>query len=98
MANGITGHLFAITGAASGIGLATTQLLAQNRAILSLADKDEEAVQQLSRTLTDSGVSVYGRRVDVCDREEVEEWLLETVEVFGRKLDGESRWRDIGSD
>ena len=85
----ITSHLFAMTGAASGIGRATAELLAKSGALLSLADMDGDAVQQFAKTLTDSGVDVIWRAVDVRKREEVEAWITETVEYFGRPLDGE---------
>ncbi|KAH7080451.1 putative short chain dehydrogenase [Paraphoma chrysanthemicola] len=84
----IEGHLFAITGAASGIGRATTELLAQGGALLSLADKNGDAVQQLEQTLMDGGVLAFAKQVDVCVREEVEAWIAETVQHFGRPLDG----------
>jgi|TARA_R110002003_G_scaffold269_1_gene17939 NADP-dependent 3-hydroxy acid dehydrogenase YdfG len=85
----VAGHLFAITGAASGIGRATAELLAQSGALLSLADKNGDAVQQLVNNLTDNDVFAYGRQVDVRDREEVEAWIAKTVQYFGRPLDGE---------
>jgi NADP-dependent 3-hydroxy acid dehydrogenase YdfG len=85
----VAGHLFAITGAASGIGRATAELLAQSGALLSLADKNGDAVQQLVNNLTDNDVFAYGRQVDVRDREEVEAWIAKTVQFFGRPLDGE---------
>jgi NADP-dependent 3-hydroxy acid dehydrogenase YdfG len=85
----VAGHLFAITGAASGIGRATAELLAQSGALLSLADKNGDAVQQLVNNLTDNDVFAYGRQVDVRDREEVEAWIAKTVLYFGRPLDGE---------
>jgi NADP-dependent 3-hydroxy acid dehydrogenase YdfG len=85
----ITGHLFAITGAASGIGRATVELLAKSGALLSLADKDGEAVQHLARTLTENGVSAYWKQVDVRNRDEVEAWIAGTVEHFEHLLDGE---------
>jgi NADP-dependent 3-hydroxy acid dehydrogenase YdfG len=84
----IADHLFAITGAASGIGRATAELLAKRGALLSLADMDGEAVQQFAKTLADNGVSVISKAVDVRKREEVEAWITETVEHFGRPLDG----------
>lgn len=89
MASSISGHLFAITGAASGIGRATAELLTKSGALLSLADMDHDAVQHLAKTLTDSGVSVLWKAVDVRKSEEVETWITETVEHFGRPLDGE---------
>ncbi|KAF2794903.1 short-chain dehydrogenase/reductase SDR [Melanomma pulvis-pyrius CBS 109.77] len=84
----IKGQLVAVTGAASGIGRATSQLLAKNGALLSLADMDEEAVQQLAKILTDNGVDAFWKRVDVSDRKEVEAWVGDTVKHFGRPLDG----------
>lgn len=86
----IKGQLVAVTGAASGIGRATSQLLAKNGALLSLADMDGEAVQQLAKSLTDNGVDAFWKRVNVRDREEVEAWVGDTVKHFGRPLDGES--------
>jgi NADP-dependent 3-hydroxy acid dehydrogenase YdfG len=88
----VTGHLFAITGAASGIGRATTELLAQSGALLSLADKDGEAVQRLAKTLTENGASVYWKQVDVRNQDEVEAWVTCTVQHFNRSLDGECIW------
>ena len=87
----ITGHLFAITGAASGIGRATSLLLAESGALLSLAHKDREAVQQFATTLADNGVNVFWKEVDVRSGDEVEAWIAGTVEHFGRPLDGESK-------
>jgi NADP-dependent 3-hydroxy acid dehydrogenase YdfG len=84
----IEGHLFAVTGAASGIGRATSELLAESGALLSLADKDGEAVQHLAKTLTDNGIATYWKQVDVRNRDEVEAWVACTVKHFGRPLDG----------
>jgi NADP-dependent 3-hydroxy acid dehydrogenase YdfG len=87
----ITGHFFAITGAASGIGRATTELLAQSGALLSLADKDGEAVQHLAKTLTENGASVYCKLVDVRNRDEEEAWIACTFQHYDRNLDGECK-------
>lgn len=84
----ITGHLFAITGAASGIGRATSLLLAESGALLSLADKDGKAVQQFGTTLAENGVNVIWKQVDVRNRDEVEGWISGTVDHFKRPLDG----------
>jgi NADP-dependent 3-hydroxy acid dehydrogenase YdfG len=83
-----TGHLFAVIGAASGIGRVTAELLAQSGALLSLADKDREAVQQLARTLTENGASAYWKEVDMRNRDGVETWVSCTVKHFDRPLDG----------
>ncbi|KAK2775858.1 short chain dehydrogenase reductase family [Colletotrichum kahawae] len=64
----------AITGGASGIGLATAHLLAERGAKLSLADVQEKALQQAQSDIK----SKYP---------EVDKWITETVKHFG-KLDG----------
>lgn len=94
----LRGQLIAITGAASGIGRATSQLLAKNGAILSLADMDEKSLEQLAKELTDNGVTVLWRRVDVRVRDEVEGWIGDTVTHFERPLDGESWRREYADD
>jgi NADP-dependent 3-hydroxy acid dehydrogenase YdfG len=86
----LKGQLIAVTGAASGIGRATSQLLAQSGAILSLADINGEAVQHLAKSLTDNGGDAFWKQVDVRNREEVDAWIRDTVQIFGRPLDGES--------
>lgn len=78
--NGIQGRLFAITGAASGIGRATAQLLVASGAKVSLADKDEGSVTQLAAEL---GENAKGCKVDVTKREEVEQWLGHAASQWG---------------
>ena len=83
------GKVIAITGAASGIGLATAELLASRGATLSISDLREDALESAVaaiRTASPSG-SIFSRTVDVTKRADVEAWLGETVEKFG-KLDG----------
>jgi len=47
----LTGKVIAITGAASGIGLATARLLAQQGAFLSLADINESRLEEVAAEL-----------------------------------------------
>jgi NADPH:quinone reductase-like Zn-dependent oxidoreductase len=85
----IKGRLFAITGAASGIGRATAELLIDSGAKVDLADKDEEKVLALARAL---GTNARGYRVDVTKRKEVELWLgtmNKRWNMQGPALDGE---------
>lgn len=89
MTPSIKNQLVAVTGAASGIGRATCELLAQNGGLLSLADKDGDALKKIARKLTDQGASVLWKQVDVRNKNEVEEWALDTVKHFNRPLDGE---------
>ncbi|KAF9874242.1 short chain dehydrogenase reductase family [Colletotrichum karsti] len=79
----------AITGAASGIGLATAHLLAERGAKLSLADVQEKALQQAQSDIQTKypGSEVLIFTVDVKNYDKVENWISETVKHFG-KLDG----------
>lgn len=81
------GKVVAITGAASGIGLATAKVLASSGAKLILADAQEKALQAVEKELTASSSEVLCSVVDVRSRESVEAWILKGVETFG-KLDG----------
>lgn len=78
--------VIAITGAASGIGLATAKYLAVRGAGLSLADNRQEPLKAAIDLIkavapeTDILTSV----VDVRNSAEVEDWISSTVTKFGR--------------
>ncbi|EWG52475.1 hypothetical protein FVEG_11215 [Fusarium verticillioides 7600] len=79
------GKVIAITGAASGIGLAVAKLLASRRAQLSLADMNKAGLETALESLSGDGHIIT--QVDVRDSQEVSAWIEKTVSVFG-KLDG----------
>jgi len=85
----LQGKVIAITGAASGIGLATAHLLASRGASLALADIRQEpldtAVVEISKS--NSSTKIYARAVDVVKSEQVASWLDEAVKQLG-KLNG----------
>jgi NAD(P)-dependent dehydrogenase (short-subunit alcohol dehydrogenase family) len=84
----LAGKVIAITGAASGIGLATAKILASRGATLSLADLQEKALSQTaSHILETYNTLVHTFALDVRSRDAVDSWIAETVERFGR-LDG----------
>lgn len=88
----LKGQLIAITGAASGIGRATAELLATHGAHLSLADMNSDTVERFAKELTDNGAAdVFWMAVDVRDRDQVDTWISDTVKHFGRPLDGKYR-------
>jgi NADPH:quinone reductase-like Zn-dependent oxidoreductase len=94
----IKNRLFAITGAASGIGRATATLLVESGAKVSLADKDEDAVTALAKSL---GPNAWGYSVDVTNREQVEHWLKHASSRWSmQELDGECMafFQGIGKD
>ncbi|PSN61557.1 NAD(P)-binding protein [Corynespora cassiicola Philippines] len=78
--------VIAITGAASGMGLATAQLLSSRGAFVSLADINEEALKNAIDSLHNRNSHTYFV-VDVRDRASVESWISSTKTKYG-KLDG----------
>ncbi|OWY49564.1 NAD(P)-binding protein [Alternaria alternata] len=79
--------VIAIIGAASGIGLETARLFASKGAKLALADVQEKPLKDLESELRTAGAQVMIQVVDVSKRADVESWIANTVEKFG-KLDG----------
>lgn len=81
-----SGKVIVITGAASGIGLATAHLLAERGAKLSLADVQEEALKQVASEIKAKipETEVITFKVDVRNFDQVENWTRETVKHFGR--------------
>ncbi|KIV92894.1 hypothetical protein PV10_04154 [Exophiala mesophila] len=78
----------AITGAASGMGLATARLLANRGASVSLADRNEEALKAAHKSLTTTLNNKHAYAVvDVRDANSLRTWMEITVKELGR-LDG----------
>lgn len=83
------GRVIAITGAASGIGLATAHLLAFRGAKLSLADHNAAALRKAEQEIQERfpSVQILQCVLDVSREEEVQHWIEKTLSVFGQ-LDG----------
>ena len=81
------GKVIAITGGASGIGLATSELLASRGATVSIADVQETLLQEVAARLEKGGGQVLATVVDVADSKQVNAWVQKTIDTFG-KLDG----------
>lgn len=84
----LQGKVIALTGAGSGIGYATSLLLARQGAHLSLADVNPDALaEKVAEIEKVSTGKVFSTVVDVRKDEQVNSWIAKTVETFG-KLDG----------
>lgn len=78
------GKVIAITGGASGIGLATAKILAARGAKISICDVSEE---NLAKAKDAIGGDVMTCKVDVRNLKDCQDWVKQTVDKFGR-LDG----------
>ena len=84
--NDLQGRTFALTGGASGIGLATAKNVHSRGANVAIADVDQAAIDKASE-LFDKSDRVMLTKLDVTTRKDVDSWIASVVEKFG-KLDG----------
>ncbi len=78
------GQVALVTGAASGLGLATAKAFAESGASVVLADVSEKEVMAAAKALTGRGFRALGVRCDVSVDAEVEALVKKTVAAFGR--------------
>lgn len=79
-----TGQVAFVTGAGSGMGLATTRAFAEAGAAVALTDVDEAALNAAAKELTDSGHRALALTCDVSDEDQVAAAVDRTVETSGR--------------
>jgi NAD(P)-dependent dehydrogenase (short-subunit alcohol dehydrogenase family) len=77
------GKVALVTGAASGLGLATAKAFAESGASVALADWNEDAVRGAADELTAQGHKAIAIRCDVADDAQVEAMVAQTVAAFG---------------
>jgi NAD(P)-dependent dehydrogenase (short-subunit alcohol dehydrogenase family) len=73
-----------VTGAASGLGLATARAFAESGAAVVLADWNEKEVQVTAKELAGKGHKTLAIRCDVSDDAQVEAMVKQTVATFGQ--------------
>jgi short-subunit dehydrogenase len=79
----VKGKVAAITGAGSGIGRATAELLARNGCHVALSDVNEQGLAETAEKCRAHGVQVRTTRVDVAQRQAVHTWADEVARDFG---------------
>lgn len=79
-----SGKVALVTGAASGMGLATAQAFAEAGAAVVLADFKEDAVKAAAEEMVSAGHRAIAVRCNVADEAEVAAMIEQTVSSFGR--------------
>ncbi|WP_250495081.1 glucose 1-dehydrogenase [Caballeronia sp. GAWG1-1] len=78
------GRVALVTGAASGMGLATAKAFAKAGASVALADVNGNAAQAAADELKAAGFKAIGISCDVADISQAESMVHQTVSTFGR--------------
>src|SRR5690606_2493695 len=73
-----------VTGAAGGVGRATSLVLAQAGARVMLADLATSALESVTEGLREQGFDVASQAVDIADEASVTDLIAATVQRFGR--------------
>jgi NAD(P)-dependent dehydrogenase (short-subunit alcohol dehydrogenase family) len=80
----LRGRFALVTGAASGIGLASAQLLAKNGAGVALADKNIAGAEAARDALLAAGYDVIAVEVEVSSAKSVQRMVDATIAKFGK--------------
>jgi NAD(P)-dependent dehydrogenase (short-subunit alcohol dehydrogenase family) len=78
------GQVALVTGASSGMGLATAKAFAEAGASVAPADSNEEALRSATDELTSAGHKAIGVACDVADEAQVADMVERAVAAFGR--------------
>ena len=87
MAAQLQGKVILVTGGGSGIGRATSALLARQGAKVMIADYVPESAERTVKMIKDAGGEASCIAADVSVTRQVEIMITKTVETYGR-LDG----------
>lgn len=79
----LAGRVAIVTGAASGMGRATAQLLADEGAKVAAMDLNEEALEAVVEEINDNGGTAHAWRLDVSDGDEINRVFADVVEQLG---------------
>ena len=78
------GQVALVTGAASGMGLATAEAFAAEGAAVALVDMNESTVRTATERLVAAGHKAIAIHCDVTDEAQVKAMVEQTVSAFGR--------------
>jgi NAD(P)-dependent dehydrogenase (short-subunit alcohol dehydrogenase family) len=79
----VQGKVAIVTGAASGIGRASAELLAREGACVVVADRDAAGAERVAREIEARGGRVLAQRVDIAEEDAIEAMIAAAVARFG---------------
>lgn len=79
----LQGSVGFVAGAASGIGRAVAEALAQKGMAIAVADLDEARAEEVASRIDAEGGTAFGLRVDVTDETSVRDAIAATVHTYG---------------
>ncbi len=80
----LSGKVVIVTGATSGIGLATAREFASHGAYTVIASIEKEKLPGIAETFDSSGYHIFTVYADVTEEEDCKNLINETVEKYGR--------------
>jgi len=80
----VTGQVAFVTGAASGLGRAMAEVLAENGACVTMADIDGDALETLVREMRETGSAVEAAVLDVTDTDALRNRIDAVAKRHGR--------------
>ncbi|MCP5143914.1 MAG: SDR family oxidoreductase [Gammaproteobacteria bacterium] len=80
----VEGYGAIVTGGASGLGLAFTEVLAEHGARVTVFDLDQQRIDSEVQRLSALGYDVSGMRVDVTDRADMHDAFAQVHATYGR--------------
>ncbi|MED5437534.1 MAG: SDR family NAD(P)-dependent oxidoreductase [Pseudomonadota bacterium] len=83
LSRSISGKVVLITGATSGMGLATAKLFSDEGAKVIVTDLDDKKIDAVVSEINESGNSAYGIRLDVSDKKNIQTAVKEIISNFG---------------
>jgi NAD(P)-dependent dehydrogenase (short-subunit alcohol dehydrogenase family) len=83
MGNRVAGKVAIVTGAASGIGQATAELLASEGASVVVADLDAAGAERVAAGIRAAGGRAVGQSTDVSSEEQIRGMIQRAVDEFG---------------
>ena len=83
LSRSLKGSIALVTGAGSGMGAATAQVLASEGAHVAVTDYDSVSAQSVAKSLRDQGLSAQAWTLDVADGNQIRQVVSEIAAQFG---------------